>query len=465
MQIFFKIFNKLKKIKVNLFIAVLLILVLGFTSYAFAADKITKTIGDYQKGLSDSTGQNKQSFDFQSFVGVGASIVTLGYGCEDSTCPTQLKTGALYMTGDTIAMLYKQPPASGIYYALELGKKLNFATPAYAQTAGFGFDAFKPFLDMWRGVRNITYILFVIFMVFLGFMIMLRTKISPQLVMTVQAALPRAIVALILITFSYAIVGFVIDIMYILMALVVWGLQPTVGYDAQREFNQFTNSSIWNTAGFVLDRGFAGTWDLITSGPALATTGVGAGLAGIIAVTALLIPAVGATALTALASASVTSLPMLLGLVFVVIFFLFRILFSLAKTYLTLLLYLIFGPIFILWGAITGNGIWNTWLKTVVSTTTVFFVFGIIVFITKIIIDVIGSTGNSVWGAPYIGQESNILKAIVSLGALMILPNVPDIVNQMFNIKAFDIPMPSAGRQFSAIQENISKSLAPKPPR
>jgi hypothetical protein len=47
-------------------------------------------------------------------------------------------------------------------------------------------------------------------------MIMFRVKISPQLVISVQSALPKVVVALLLTTFSYAISGFMIDLMYLI---------------------------------------------------------------------------------------------------------------------------------------------------------------------------------------------------------------------------------------------------------
>jgi len=52
-------------------------------------------------------------------------------------------------------------------------------------------------------------------------MIMLRVKISPQAVVTVQSAIPKLITTLILVTFSYAIAGLVIDLCNLVEALVV----------------------------------------------------------------------------------------------------------------------------------------------------------------------------------------------------------------------------------------------------
>jgi len=53
----------------------------------------------------------------------------------------------------------------------------------------------------------------------MAFMIMFRVRISPQTVITVQSALPKIIFTLILITFSYAIAGFLIDLMYVVIGI------------------------------------------------------------------------------------------------------------------------------------------------------------------------------------------------------------------------------------------------------
>jgi len=109
--------------------------------------------------------------------------------------------------------LYTNPPASGIQYFADLGNKLKIVKPALAQQdEGIGFNLMKTTQPIWQVFRNITYILFVFILVGMGFAIMFRVKISPQAVITFQSALPRIVIALILITFSYAIVGLLIDI-------------------------------------------------------------------------------------------------------------------------------------------------------------------------------------------------------------------------------------------------------------
>ena len=86
---------------------------------------------------------------------------------------------------------------------------------------GIGFDGLTPVLQIWKAFRNLTYLFFVILFVILGLGIMFRLNIDARTVMTMQNQIPKIIIALVLITFSYAIAGFLIDMMYLSIFLVV----------------------------------------------------------------------------------------------------------------------------------------------------------------------------------------------------------------------------------------------------
>ena len=98
--------------------------------------------------------------------------------------------------------------------------KDNFlGKPAYAQ--GIGFQGLQFLLPLWRGFRNMVYVFSTIIFLIIGIMIILRVKVSPQAVITIQSAVPQIITTLILVTFSYAIAGLVIDLANIIQAIVV----------------------------------------------------------------------------------------------------------------------------------------------------------------------------------------------------------------------------------------------------
>jgi len=117
-----------------------------------------------------------------------------------------------------IVLPYANPPASGIYWAYSGLQNAGFVPKTYA-AEGIGFAAIKPFMSIWMVFRNISYMLLVLVLIAIGFMIMFRTKINPQTVISVENSLPKIVVALLLITFSFPIAGFLIDLMYVVIAL------------------------------------------------------------------------------------------------------------------------------------------------------------------------------------------------------------------------------------------------------
>lgn len=174
------------------------------------------------------TGQSSQEpFILSIFTGIEHSILnstsgvkTLAYDQNGKPYYTY-QGGAIQAIADLTGSLYTTPPASSVEYLADLGNSLGLVKPAYAQ--GIGFSAFRPLLDLWKKFRDLTYLAFVIIFVVIGFMVMFRKRIDPRTVVTIQEALPRIVITLILVTFSYAIVGLFVDLMqvvnYLLMTI------------------------------------------------------------------------------------------------------------------------------------------------------------------------------------------------------------------------------------------------------
>jgi hypothetical protein len=119
-----------------------------------------------------------------------------------------------------IVLPYANPPASGVYWAYSGLQNAGFVPKTYA-AEGIGFAAIKPFMNIWKVFRDISYMLLVFVLIAIGFMIMFRAKINPQTVISVENSLPKIVVALLLITFSFPIAGFLIDLMYVVIALAI----------------------------------------------------------------------------------------------------------------------------------------------------------------------------------------------------------------------------------------------------
>jgi hypothetical protein len=131
-------------------------------------------------------------------------------------------------------------PISGISYIRNIVKKLTLVPEVHAQqqTTGPGFSVLSPLAFLWRASRNIAFAFFVLIAIVFAFMIMFRVKINPQTVITIQSALPKVVITLILVTFSFAIAGFMIDLIYVIMAvfsallasvLPIYSLAPGLG--------------------------------------------------------------------------------------------------------------------------------------------------------------------------------------------------------------------------------------------
>ncbi len=132
-----------------------------------------------------------------------------------------VSTGAVQMASSIMAKMYISNPSSSEYVA-DLMENIQAplgVKPAYAQ--GLGFSALRPVLEMWKLFRNLAYFFFVVIFLVVGIMIMFRSKIGGKAAVTVQQALPKIVVSLLLVTFSYAIAGLMIDLMYIVIYLMI----------------------------------------------------------------------------------------------------------------------------------------------------------------------------------------------------------------------------------------------------
>lgn len=123
------------------------------------------------------------------------------------------------------------PIATPNTYFRDLAQNFGFVKHTYADTAtqcadggsfgqGVGYCQLHPLLQIWSVIRNLAYLGFVIVFMFVGFAIMLRVKLNPNTVVSIQSTIPKIIIALILITFSYAIAGFLVDMMYVSIGVI-----------------------------------------------------------------------------------------------------------------------------------------------------------------------------------------------------------------------------------------------------
>ncbi len=110
-----------------------------------------------------------------------------------------IKTTEVINTNQSLtSLIFADRPLSGISYVREKFGSFKLVPEVHAQTGGgTGFTAFNPVQGLWRASRNFAYFLSVIGVIALAFMIMFRVKISPQVIISVQSAIPKVVLALI----------------------------------------------------------------------------------------------------------------------------------------------------------------------------------------------------------------------------------------------------------------------------
>lgn len=96
-------------------------------------------------------------------------------------------------------------PVNMAYWWNDNVNRIPFAGQAMAAEISYSGPLLRIVMGVWKLSRNIAYGVMSLVMLATGFMIITRKKIGAQAAVTVQMALPRIIIALILITFSYPI--------------------------------------------------------------------------------------------------------------------------------------------------------------------------------------------------------------------------------------------------------------------
>lgn len=334
-------------------------------------------------------------------------------------------SGMISQISGGISYLISTPPASTRQYIAYINNNLqrhSLTQPAYAQNAtgeggGYGFTRLEGFLPLWKAFRNIAYFFFILAFVIYGFMIMFRVKINPQTAANIQLALPKLIVTLILITFSYAIVGLLIDFMWVGYYLILNTLD---------NFGVFGKS--WDGLGFINDifRGLAsgGGGLIITSifqavlatyAGVPGTLGALTGISGNIFTVLMLTPQ--------LREVSVLLLIIMLTAVIIALIKLFV---KLVTAYVTIFINLVLSPLILLGGILPGKSdAFSSWITNLVANIVVFPVASILLlfsgyFMTQPVASLVQDTLNGL---------ANIIPGIDGNVSLSLIDNTQRIPN------------------------------------
>jgi hypothetical protein len=363
--------------------------------------------------------------------------------------------GLVGFMGNSIVALYNPTihTSDMINYAVS-GFHNPFGEKSYAANISAGESAIAPLAKLWAASRNLAYGLLVVVFMLTGLFIMLRVKIDPRTVMSVQNRLPNMIIAILLILFSYLIVAAMFDASFVLSAvglnLIGSATGRTVSYAAATD--TFSAANTFNG-------------------------GVGGGF--------LAIPWTSADAFKKIVNANISSIPFIGALnwvlafrpsymfcqfdppgwlswlkpdcgnesgaigelagqiAFVVILIavvvsLFKLWFKLIMCYLTILFNLVLGPIMILAGLIPGSGMnFSSWFKTIAANLLAFPSVLLFLALADAFARAISGTGGTPPPTPPLlgittGSSASNIGALLMVGAYFMAPGIPDEINKAF---------------------------------
>ncbi len=275
-----------------------------------------------------------------------------------------------------MSSILKSQPLSGIGSVNTFLSNFDLATVAHAQ--GYGFGSLNSLQPLWTASRNTAYILMIILLIASGFAIMFRAKMNPQTAVTLQLMIPKIILTLLFVTFSYAIAGLVIDGVFVVLSFTIY------------MFAQFANGIFPNPAGLI---------NVLIYNPLI--------LFG------LLILNAGRTLTNAGVVTTILG-PILMIVLFVIMLFLVvKVWWMLIKSYIMFILKIIIGPWQIMLGLLPGNNGFAAWLRGLIADASVFVIVPLMLVFTLVMWTPPPGTIESL--AAYLPGIGDILKAETSL--------------------------------------------------
>lgn len=384
----YRVFSKLEEIFKRksfktVFIAISSMILFFGVMNVFAQETEVPKLNVDWKGMKAyynlASGTDKDEDNMTSFSGVSATntawtiLSTMAPGLTEGgdeiqkgeSIPADMQGGLLGTADKFVNYAYTNQP--NVNLVAHLG---NEWVPGYKEsTSGLyaadkqsGYDELMDsgISNIWAKFRDLAYLFFVVVMIVIGFMIMFRSKLGGQTLVTLGNTIPNVIIGLILVTFSFAIAGFIIDVGGLItnfLASLFNGDLVSIENIGNLMKSVFT-SDTKKVSGIVAGSGgiaALGGWGL----GSLATAIGGS------AVLAILGPAFVGVGLIA-----ILLVLALLGIVFVGVI---KLLITLYKAYFGILLGVAIGPLQIMIGTIPGqNHMTMNWLLGIVRNVLVF---------------------------------------------------------------------------------------------
>lgn len=192
--------------------------------FVFISASVLFIFGGQISSRAQELGFTPQLIDsFNCVLGTGQVVNDTAQSvhlCEDNS-----GTGALSAIGSLTDTLYTSPPNSSIVWAYDQYNRLQNKEliTVYAQDPGesalyfpgLGYNLLQPMLELWQWSRNLVYIFYVVIIIVIAFLILFRQSLGGQTTVSIANAVPSLILSLVLVTLSYPIAGFFVDLIYI----------------------------------------------------------------------------------------------------------------------------------------------------------------------------------------------------------------------------------------------------------
>ncbi len=321
--------------------------------------------------------------------------------------------------------------ASGVDEVKFMASKLDIASPAYAQGLGYEKLGMGTVRGLWIATRNVAYLIGVVLLVVAGFMTIFRTKISAQASVNIQMVIPRLVLSLILVTFSFAIVGFVIDMIYVVIVAVLGFISFAQGVTGFTMINDL-NAAVTDMTGPFSFVGRFLLWYIV--------------VAIILLIVTIVLTIAAAWVTIGAASVVAPLLGIIMGFFMWSVYLWARIIGQLIVAYLSLILLTIAGPIMIIMDILpTSTGGFKKWIMCIIGNASVFVSYAVLSIFISLLFDNVTLAGfENVPGGPHIrsgfdlpifqnGYPRNFfLQYLIYVGFMSMVPNIVSSIKNMF---------------------------------
>lgn len=427
----------------------------------------SEEFNDAVKHTQDTGNINNEAYNLGTWVRNSISWTGLLVGGQSSDGEPVIQ-GVVPQMGSAIVAMITHPPANTGVWIADLLEHSPFVPQAYAQ--GIGFKSLNPILQVWKAFRDISYVFFVLAFMYIGFMIMFRQKWGGQTSVTITSAIPNFLWTILAISFSFAIAGLLIDLMYLMIYLIIGifrmqdllpaTLKDPLGQPITLEKIALSNNIFYNgfqlvfgggsgnpTAGAAASIGklIEGFFSDSQSNEFLKLLGKGASIPG--AIIAELVFAIA------------------------IFFSVTQTFFKLLMSYLKFILSVIFSPILLLLNLFTGKLDFSEWLRGLFSTLLPFPVVIVMIFLAMALggqsekkgvgykwIDGTDSSQAAGFQPPQIStfwadsKGIGAVQGLIAIGILMLMPEAIDIAQ-----KALGSPKSPFDQYLPKISANLQK--------